>query len=269
MRTTTTRKWRSTTMTRTRMRRRRTRRTVRRTDGAAGPARPAARIGRIAAGVMLSAAVLLSSGTAIGADHTPARPVEAAARLIASVASRYASTPSYEIDFTQESYWALADSLQVTTGTLSVVRPGRLAIRYADGGRIVAGGDTLRVYVPATNQFFVARLDSTDVLFDPLGLLSAYAPDDVDPFGPGDAGAGGRRVVTLRPRPPAVEPARVDVEIDGASGLLRSLTAYSSGGDRTRYALRETRLGADVPDSAFRLILPPGAEIVRGTPYGG
>jgi outer membrane lipoprotein-sorting protein len=241
----------------------RTRRIATRSDrAAAGPK-------GIAAGVLLSAAVLLSSGAAAGADPRAGSSLEEAERLIASVASRYAAAPSYEIDFTQESYWALADSMQTAAGTLAVVRPRSIAIRYVDGGRIVANGGTLNVYVPQTDQFFIAPLDSTDVLFDPVGLLSAYAPDATDPFGPGDEGPDGRRIVTLRPRPPAVEPVRVDVEIDGPTGLVRRLTAYSSAGDWTRYALRETRLSADVPDSAFELTPPPGAEVVRGAPAGG
>jgi len=256
-------------MRKTTMRRRARKIATRSERAAAGATASGDRFRRIAATFLLSAAVLSFSGPAVGADPRPARSVEAAEELIASVVSRYASAPSYEIDFTQESYWALADSTQVTTGTLAVVPPSAVSIRYEDGGRIVANGESLRVYVPATNQFFSVRLDSTDVLFDPIGLLSAYAPDAADPFGAEGAVAEVRRVVTLRPRPPAVEPVRLDVEIDGDARLVRGLTAYSSAGDRTRYTLLETRLDARVPASAFKLLPPPGAEIVRGTPYGG
>lgn len=248
---------------------RRTRRIVTTTDLAAGPARPAVGIAWIAAGVLLSAAVLPSSGSAAASEP---RSAEVAEELIASVASRYAAARSYRIEFAQESYWALADSLQTTTGTLSVVRPTGVSIRYADGGRIVAVAGTLRVYVPQTNQFFVASLDPSDVLFDPVGVLSAYAPDEEIPFGTprtSSAGATGRALVRLRPKPPVVEPVRVDVEIDIHSDTIKELTAHSSTGDWTRYSLLETRFDVRPPDSAFRLIPPPDAEIVRGSPYGG
>jgi outer membrane lipoprotein-sorting protein len=275
-RTTSTKKrtWRS-TMTRRMRRRTTTRRTTIATR--ADPARAARRrAGRIAAALLVSAAAL-SWSTARGAtdEFSPGRSVEDAEELIASVVSRYAASRAYEIDFTQESYWALADSTQVTTGTVSVSPPGRISIRYEDGGRIVADGESLKIFVPATGQFFVTGLDSTDVLFDPVGLLSAYAPDADRPFGtpettPTGVGRPERRLVRLRPRPPAVEPARLDVEIDASAETIRAITAHSTAGDRTRYTLHRTRLDAAVPASAFRLIPPPGAEIVRGTtPYGG
>lgn len=258
------------------MRKRKTRRKrkiARRTDPA-GATALRDRVRRIAAAFLFSAAVLSSSGLTSAADPAPppTGSLKAAEDLIASVVFRYASASAYEIDFTQESYWALADSTQVTSGTLTVVPPSLISIRYEDGGGIVANGESLWVYVPATNQFFSARLDSTDLFFDPVRLLSRYAPDTESPFGsagPSTSGAGGRSAVILRPRPPAIEPVRLDVEIDGAAGLLRGLTAHSSAGDRTRYTLHETRLEAHVPDAAFRLRPPPGAEIVRGTPYGG
>jgi outer membrane lipoprotein-sorting protein len=217
---------------------------------------------------LLWAAVLSSSATANAAGEatTDARDAE---DLIASAVARYANASAYEIDFAQESYWALADSTQLTTGTLAVVPPRSISIRYDDGGRIVADGDSLRVYVPATNQFFSARMDSTDLLFDPVRLLSAYAPDADDPFGRNGRKGGGRTVVTLRPGAAAVEPVRLDVEIDAATGLLSGLVAYSSGGDRTRYTIHDTRLNARIPDSTFKLSPPEGADILRGSPYGG
>jgi outer membrane lipoprotein-sorting protein len=216
-------------------------------------------------------AAVLSFSSPASAEE-PAGAVAAAESLIASAVAVYESAGDYEIDFTQESYWALADSTQVTEGTLSVAPPRRMAIRYEDGGRIVVNGESLRVYVPATNQFFATRLDSTDVLFDPVRMLSSYEPDAREPFVRLGSDAGekaGRRVVRLRPRPPTVEPVRLDVEIDRFTDTVRALAARSSAGDRTRYLVRQTRLGARIPDSAFRLTPPPGAEIVRGTPFGG
>ena len=83
------------------------------------------------------------------------------------------------------------------------------------------------------------------------------------------AGVAGRRTVTLRPKPPALEPVRLDVEIDGLAGIVRGLTARSSAGDWVRYTLRQTHLDAAVPDSVFTPAPPPGAEMIRGAPYGG
>lgn len=222
---------------------------------------------------MLSAAILLSAGHAPALNPGPAAggSVEAAEALIASVVDRYLGTSAYEIEFFQESYWALADSMQTTSGSLSVVPPGHIAVRYDDGGRVVADGESLWVYVRETNQFFSTGVDSSDVFFDPVRMLSAYVPDARTPFGGAELGPGGGpgpSVVILRPRPPAVEPVRIEVAIDATARTVEALTAHSSAGDWVRYTLRATRFDAAIPDSLFAPAPPPGAEIIRGTPYG-
>lgn len=240
------------------------------TDGRGrGSGTPSVRAREIAA-ILFTAAILLSAASACAQDPTASAgdALAEAERLIASAVNKYESARAYEIDFTQESYWALAESTQVTTGTLAVRRPARASIRYEDGGRIIVRGESLWVYVPQTNQFFSTRLDSTDTFLDPIRLLSGFELDAKTPFGRQAPTGVGHRTVTLRPKPPALEPVRLDVRIDVESSLLRALTAYASSGDRTSYLMGETRLEAPIPDSAFVPVRPAGAELIRGAPYG-
>jgi len=255
----------------TRRRRRRTRRTATRNDvpgSGAGP--PSVRVREIAAAALVTAAISVSFAS-VRAQGPAARGADALAeaeRLVASTVSEYESADAYVIDFRQESYWALADSTQVTTGVLAVARPARASIRYEDGGRIVVRGESLWVYVPQTNQFFSTRLDSMDTFLDPIRLLSGFTLDAEAPFAPETVADVRQRTVTLRPRPPALEPVRVDVRIDTESFLVRALTAFASSGDRTSYLMGETRLPASIPDSTFVPVRPAGAELIRGGPYG-
>ncbi len=187
--------------------------------------------------------------------------------VVAKAVERYESSRTYRIDFTQESYWALADSTTVASGTLFYERPGRMSLAYEDGSRIVVQGDSMRVYTAQTAQFFVVEIDSTDVAIDPPRLLRAYAPDPSAPFAAGDPLPNGSRVINLKPQESFSEPTRIEVTIDPASGRVTRIAALSSSGDRMTYALRASSFGVDVPEDEFILRRPASATLVKGSPF--
>ncbi len=185
---------------------------------------------------------------------------EDALAVTEKVAARYDASSSYRIEFTQESYWALADTTAVSKGTLLAEPPSFFAIDYEDGGRVVTAGGSLWVYVPATNQFWSSAIDTVDVALDPAGILRAYRPDREHPFL--DA-AEGYRTVQLRPTGSIPEPNRITITIDEGRSIVTGITAYATSGDRTTYRMSNTEFDVVVPDGAFEPPRPAETEPPR------
>lgn len=219
------------------------------------------------AAVAVGAALVAHSAWAAETPRADGSGLGTARALIECCLDRYESAASHRITFLQENYWALAETTYVTEGTLLLMRPSSLAIRYPDGGAVVSDGESLRVYVAATEQFFVAPVDSTDLLLDPARLLRAYEPDASTPVLQGGGSPRGTATVSMRPRDRRLEPARLDVTIDEDCDLTL-IVAISSSGDRTRYRIIEADRDPRLPSDAFRLPRPAGAEMIRGLPEG-
>ena len=94
-------------------------------------------------------------------------------------------------------------------------------------------------------------------------LLRHYALDTNAPL---EEGPGGTALITLRPRAASREPRMLVVEIDRATGLVASMTARASTGDRTAYRILATRFDQTTEPGEFRLRRPQGAEVIEGGP---
>ncbi|MFH1690157.1 MAG: outer membrane lipoprotein carrier protein LolA [Candidatus Eisenbacteria bacterium] len=205
------------------------------------------------------------------------RKVAFAKELIASVIERYESERSYRISFSQESYWALADTTISSTGVLLLERPSMLSVRYGDGSTIASNGDTLRVYMSQTNQYFVTHVGPDDTVIDPPRVLRAFIPDPNGPFlGPTavevDAPAGGgepverivKATLSLIPADGTGEPARLEVTVDPSRSIVTGMVAHTRSGDFTRYRISETQFGVDTTPADFVIDIPPEAERIGG-----
>ncbi len=186
--------------------------------------------------------------------------------LVEQVVESYARAESYTIEFVQESYWALADTVTVSSARLVLVKPSSLSVSYDDGGRIVSDGESLRVYVPATEQFFASRIGSAGVVLDPAAILESYEPDPRIPLVE-RSGEEGVVTIALRPGERFAEPARIDININTTAWIVVGLTAYSTAGDRSSYVLKSTIFEAPVAADEFVLVRPEGAQLLTGSPY--
>ncbi len=226
----------------------------------------------LTAAVTMAAALVLSdlpapaSESEVPHEQNGTAQSEMAEMIVERVLESYAAAESYTIEFIQRSYWALADTVSISSARLVLVKPSFLSVSYDDGGRIVSNGESLRVYVPATEQFFVSRIGSAGVVLDPAAILSNYKPD---PHVPIMERSGEQDVVTiaLRPRERFAEPARIDVTIDTAAWIVVALTAHSTAGDWSSYVLESTNFEAPVAPGEFVLARPDGAQLLTGSPY--
>ena len=233
--------------------------------------RPIPRVAILVVITVVTASALCSTPAPAYAAEVPhgdtASPESEVVRaLVEQVVESYARAESYTIEFVQESYWALADTVTVSSARLVLVKPSSLSVSYDDGGRIVSDGESLRVYVPATGQFFVSRIGSAGVVLDPAAILESYEPDPRIPLIE-RSGEKGIVTIALRPGERFAEPARIDVNIDTTAWIVVGLTAYSTAGDRSSYVLKSTVFEAPVAADEFLLVRPEGAQLLTGSPY--
>jgi outer membrane lipoprotein-sorting protein len=227
-----------------------------------------ARSKRAAAGVLTMAALvfLAVAGPALAAepdDDVASPEVTAARSMIEAVLALYEGVPSYAMDFTQENYWALADSILRTKGTILFKRPRNVSLTYEDGGRIVVREDSARVYVPATNQFFATRIDSTDMPFAPASLIRSFRIDNDAPFVSKPEAATGRvRTLNLVPAETWAGVSRMHATIDSGTNEVVLITIFATGGDWTTYTIHDSRFGVPTPADAFILTRPEGSELI-------
>ncbi len=220
----------------------------------------------VATALALCGVPALASDAEVPHSETASAEAEVVRALLEQVVESYARAESYTIEFVQESYWALADTVTVSSARLVLVKPSSLSVSYDDGGRIVSDGESLRVYVPATGQFFVSRIGSAGVVLDPAAILESYEPDPRIPLVE-RSGEEGVVTIALRPDERFAEPARIDVNIDTTAWIVVGLTAYSTAGDRSSYVLKSTVFEAPVVADEFVLVRPEGAQLLTGSPY--
>jgi outer membrane lipoprotein-sorting protein len=231
----------------------------------------------VGAALLLLAVAMTPSICVAQSDSAGGAPGMTAARnIIDRIVERYESEDSYRITFSQESYWALADTTIVSDGVLLLERPSMLSVRYNDGSTITSDGDTLWVYMSGTNQYFVTDIDADDTVIDPPRVLRQYVPDADCPYsGPVEASAdaGGeaspvsavtRATLFLVPSDATGEPSRLEVTVDPSRSLVTGMVARTRSGDFTRYRISETLFGVETSPSDFERAVPAGAERVGG-----
>ncbi len=200
-------------------------------------------------------------------DGRRAESMELANELVSRLVERYEASNSYLIEFSQETFWSLADTVYASAGKLLVEHPLKVSIRYDDGSVVTSNGESLWVYTSQTNQFFATSVDSNDVVIDPPRLLRQYEPDPTVPFAARspEGRAHGDVVLSLRPRGGAQEPAHMDVHVNERELLVTVITAHSTAGDWTRYRVLSTEFDVPTAPSDFVFLKPEGAQSISGS----
>ncbi len=218
--------------------------------------------------VVLVTAALMPAA-ALSEEPAPQWKAESQARaeeLMQRVIDRYEASDSYRILFTQDTFWALADTLLSSSGQMLVQHPLHVSISYDDGSRVVSNGESLWVYASQTNQFFATAVDSNDVVIDPPRFLRRFEPDPDRPFPTPQVESAlyaNQVVLSLRSRGGG-EPRSMDVHIDERELLVTQIEARSSSSDWTRYRISETVFDVPTTPSDFVVTMPPGAERIGG-----
>ncbi len=223
------------------------------------------------------AAALVAIGALGGAGGpgfaAPARPaaVPAADAVAAAHAleARLAAVRGLRARFTQTvDSPALAKPL-VESGTVYILRPGRMRWEYSDppGKLAIADGARTWLYLPEDRQVIVAPMP-TPGRDAGIGLLMAERPDLLSAFTVGwgaRAGRNGRPPLSLKPKSGDAPFDEVLVETD-RSGFPERLTVLDPLGGRVTYRLEAIDFKPPEDPTLYAFTPPAGVEVREAAP---
>lgn len=173
----------------------------------------------------------------------------------------YAGLTTLRASFTQVIENPMLGDPATTTGTLWLAPPGRFAMRFDNGDRLIADGEFFWAWTPTTLEDQVLRQPIprrgplTPNLFgqfvdDPAAryIITVLAPDSIRLVPRDEADAGFRRA---------------DVVVD-AHGWIRRLVLVEPSGQRRTLTFEAITPGAPVPPHEIRFVVPPGVRVVGG-----
>ncbi|HUD72178.1 MAG TPA: outer membrane lipoprotein carrier protein LolA [Dongiaceae bacterium] len=158
---------------------------------------------------------------------------------------------------------ALARPL-IESGTVFILRPGRMRWEYSDppGKLAIADGSRTWLYLPEDRQVIVAPMP-TPGHDAGVGLLMAEHPDLLAAFTVGwgaRAGRSGRPPLSLKPKSGDAPFDEVLVETDG-SGFPETLTVLDPLGGRVTYRLEAVDFKPPENPALYTFTPPAGVEV--------
>jgi outer membrane lipoprotein carrier protein len=207
-----------------------------------------------AALLIVASRAAMGQGDPTGGAVEEARRVEAALQRIQGLVAA----------FTQTVESPGLPSPQIETGTLYLLRPGRMRWEYSrpPGKLAIADGDKTWLYLPEDRQVLVAPLTGeagdrgmSILLGERIDLLREFAVS----WGPsGEKGAA--RALQLIPRSPREE-YRSLLLTPRPDHLVRALTIVDALGGRVTYRFDDLRTVDSLETSLFRFTPPPDVEV--------
>jgi chaperone LolA len=226
-------------------------------------------------GLLLLAAPACPGDMAAAAPAAPARTASAAPAagdaVVAARAleSRLAAVQGMVARFTQVVESPALPAPQIETGTLYLMRPGRMRWEYRTppGKLAIADGTKTWLYLPEDRQVLSAPMPGAD-RDQGIGLLLGGSPDILAAFTPrwGPPRApGGPPTLALRPRSADSAFDEVRVETD-AGGFPSAIIVIDPLGGRVTYRLEAIRFEPRLDEALFRFTPPPGVEVQEAGP---
>ncbi len=162
--------------------------------------------------------------------------------------------PRLESAFIQESESAVFGKLR-KEGRLQLTKGGRIRVAYQGGLLVISDGKTLIQFDPGARTAQKLDLRSAalempllNVLVDPRALEGVYRAR---------VQASGQ--VVLEPRKPGLP----KVALEGKGEFLKRIIWVDATGARQMLELVDPRVPASIPDSAYRLRVPPGTRWIE------
>ncbi|HEU4401330.1 MAG TPA: outer membrane lipoprotein carrier protein LolA [Candidatus Polarisedimenticolia bacterium] len=216
------------------------------------------RKGRITA-VLLTLALSRPALAAMAA-RPPADPLSEA-RLIEAALNGLTGLVA---DFTQTVESAALPKPQVETGTMFLLRPGRMRFEYEQPPGKVAIADSRKtwLYLPEEHRVLVAPIDAQGA--GGMSLLLQEKVDIAATFVVTWAGEGGSEApaprLKLTPRSADAGYQYLMVESD-AEHLIRALAVVDPLGSTVTYRFSRLRRTSQFPEAMFRFTAPRGVEV--------
>ena len=219
------------------------------------------KLGRMAVGLALSA---VASAGPLGAQSVTAT----IDRAVAAWSKAKTARASFEQTLTN----SLTGGSATTHGEFLQQRPDRLAIKFADdGGRVVADGRFLWVYLPESSpgQVFKRLTSETDG-GAPIDITGQFLDEPRAKYDISDAGrdTAGEPARILGLVPKSGQPApftRAKVWVSDKDALIREFEVVERSGVTRHVRLTSLALNVPIDGSAFTFTVPKGARVVDQT----
>jgi outer membrane lipoprotein carrier protein len=206
------------------------------------------------------------------AAPAPAAPqpasAEATAATVAKVQAFYDSTTSFFSPFTQEFFVKSHNVKKESKGKVTFAKPGKMAWDYETpaGNRVVSDGTVLKVYEAANKQMFEQNVDKSQYPAALSFLTGTGKLTDSFTFVmyPGAAMSfPGGDVLVGSPKQPNAAYTKVLFYVDSSTHHVRRALIVDAQGNRNRFDFVEPKVNVPVNDDNFKLIPPPGTQIIK------
>jgi len=173
-----------------------------------------------------------------------------------TIEKRYNSTRTLIVEFTQ--VYEGGGRARAESGTLTLLKPGRMRWDYGGGKTFVADGKTLWFYVPNANRAERSKAKESEDLRAPLAFLLGrldFSRDFRELREEGD------EIVAVPKSEKA--PYREVRFVASEDGRIERVTVMGRDASTMRFEFANERRNVAVDPNAFRFTPPPGTEIVE------
>jgi outer membrane lipoprotein carrier protein len=191
-------------------------------------------------------------------------------QLIADVQKRYERVRDLRASFEQEANVASLGRTDLSSGTVTVKRPGRMRWEYAkpEARVLTIDGETVKMYTPGEKQLQIAPLSPES--FSPTALSFLLGDGDlresftaeVIPAGE-RKDAAERNEVGLRLKPKSdASFEHLELWLGAVDLALRESVVVDLFGNRTTVRFRELVENTGVPEATFQVEVPSGTDVI-------
>lgn len=187
------------------------------------------------------------------------------ARTLAALVERYEHLQGLRATFAHTLRARALNQEETESGTLYLVRGGRMRWEYTDppGKLAVADGKNSYLYLPAEAQVYVQTLGAGREVPLPLRLLSGQVRPGDEVACEGAARDGQKVTLGLRLLREAPEAKDLEVTVDEALGVVTQVRYEDAIGNAVTFTLTDVTFPGKLPDALFRFTPPPGAKVIR------
>jgi outer membrane lipoprotein carrier protein len=186
-------------------------------------------------------------------------------RIVSRMESFYRTSPGITADFVQVLESRTLGRPQEESGTLSLKPPGRMRWEYgAPRGKLaVIDGVHTFLYLPEDRQVILGKLEEMDSGAITSRLLVGGAPlaRDFRLDGEPSPEKPGIWLLRLTPRSAAFPYDSVVLEVEAATGGIRSIRLLDPLGNRMEYRFEHLQVVRNLPDRIFTYKIPRGVDV--------
>lgn len=203
----------------------------------------------------------------VAAIVSPAN-AQSADDVLLRAAARYTSAETITARFVQIIANPMLRGTDTTSGTLSIARPNRFALRFVDpaGDRVVIDGEWLWIYLPSGAPGQVLRRSPPQAGLTSANLFEQFLDRPLERYRtalrePETLGGTTHEVIHLVPLEVTIPFREAEFAV-GPDGIIGRMDLVERSGQRRRIYFTDVELDRPVDELEFRFSLPDGVRVI-------